>query len=117
MSQGHAKTSGLDGRSFAVRSEHINGDAHVHVLGDLDLAVIGSVDREMERAEASDADRVILDLAELEFMDASGIRLLLHLTARSNENGRRLRITGPRAPQVRRVIELTGAAAVLPFLD
>jgi anti-anti-sigma factor len=117
MSQGNLNTSRLDGRNFAMRSEWSNGDAHVSVLGDLDLSVIGSLDREMERAEATDAGRIVLDLAELEFLDASGIRLLLHLTSRSKSNGGRLCITRARSPQVQRVIELTGAADVLPFVD
>jgi len=79
--------------------------------------VVGSVDREMQRAEAGDASRIVLDLDELEFLDASGIRLLLHLNARSKGNGGRLRITRAKAPQVQRVIDLTGAADMLPFLD
>jgi anti-anti-sigma factor len=49
-------------------------------------------------------------------LDASGIRLLL-LHARSQSNGGRLRITRSAAPQVRRVIELTGLGDVLPFAD
>ena len=79
--------------------------------------MIGSVDREMRRAEASDAPRIVLDLGELEFMDASGVRLLLQLSARSESNGNRLRIIGSRAPQVRRVLELTGAGDALPLAD
>ncbi len=79
--------------------------------------MIGSVDREMRRAEASDDPRIVLDLGELEFMDASGVRLLLHLSARSEANGDRLRIIPSRSPQVRRVLELTGAGDALPMLD
>jgi anti-anti-sigma factor len=117
MSQGQATTTALDRTNFAIRSERSNGDARVCVLGDLDLSVIGSVDREVERAEASDATRIVLDLAELEFLDASGIRLLLHLSARSKRNGGRLCVTRARSPQVQRVIDLTGAGAALPFVD
>jgi anti-anti-sigma factor len=117
MSQGNLNAPRLDGRNFAVRSERSDGDAHVRVLGELDLSVIGSVDREVQRAEASDAGRIVLDLAELEFLDASGIRLLLHLTERSRSNGERLCITRARSPQVQRVMELTGATDVLPFVD
>ena len=117
MSQGNEVTGELDLRHFAMRSERAGGDERVHLLGEMDLSVIGSVDREMRRAEAGDAARIVLDLSELEFLDASGIRLLLHLSSRSQNNGGRLRITRARAPQVQRVIELTGAAQVLPFLD
>ena len=117
MSQGYEGKPDMDRRRFAVRSERTGGDHRVQLLGEMDLSVIGSVDREMRRAEAGDAARIVLDLDELEFLDASGIRLLLQLNARSNDNGRRLRITGATAPQVRRVIDLTGAADVLPLLD
>ena len=117
MSQGNEGTRELDQRRFAMRSERAGSDERVCLHGEMDLSVIGSVDREMRRAEAGDAATIVLDLEELEFMDASGIHLLLHLNARSNDNGRRLRITGARAPQVRRVIDLTGAAEVLPLMD
>jgi anti-anti-sigma factor len=83
----------------------------------MDLSVIGWVDREMLRAESTDAARIVLDLDELEFLDAAGIRLLLHVAARSESNGERLRIRRARSPQVQRVIELTGVGDTLPFVD
>jgi anti-sigma B factor antagonist len=102
-------------RRFAVSGERVNGTARVRLEGEMDLAVIGEVDREMQRAEATDAERIVLDLDGLEFMDASGIRLLLELNERSQSNGGRLRITGIGAPQVRRVLELTGVDELLPL--
>jgi len=117
MSEGNEGIGELDKTRFAMRSERAGGDERVHLSGEMDLSVIGSVDREVERAEDSDAERIVLDLQELEFLDASGIRLLLHLTARSQANGARLRVTRARRPQVQRVIDLTGAGEVLPFLD
>ncbi len=117
MSQGNEGTRELDPRRFAVRRQRAGADERVRLVGEMDLSVIGSVDREMQRAEAGDAARIVLDLEELEFLDASGIRLLLHLNARSSENGGRLRIARSTAPQVQRVIDLTGAAEVLPFLE
>ena len=107
----------LGDRDFAIQSERVNGSARVRVAGEMDLAVIGAVDRVMQRAEATDATKIVLDLHQLEFMDASGVRLLLHLSERSQNNGRRLRITRARSPQVRRVIEITGAGELLPFED
>jgi anti-sigma B factor antagonist len=107
----------LGDRDFAVRSERVDGSARVRVAGEMDLAVIGAVDRVMQRAEATDATKIVLDLDQLEFLDASGVRLLLQLSERSRNNGRRLRITRARSPQVQRVIEATGAAELLPFED
>jgi anti-anti-sigma factor len=117
MQKGREGVLGLDDRHFSVRSERVNGSEHIRITGELDLSVIGAVDREMERAEASNATRIVLNLDELEFMDASGVRLLLHLNDRSQNNGRRLRITRAGAPQVRRVLELTGVDELLPFED
>jgi anti-anti-sigma factor len=117
MSQGKATKAAMECGNFELRSERTGGDERIHLLGEMDLSVIGSVDREMRRAESGDADRIVLDLGELEFLDASGIRLLLHLSARSKSNGGRLCITRARSRQVQRVIDLTGAADVLPFLD
>jgi anti-sigma B factor antagonist len=115
MTQGREGARTVEDRHFAVHSERVNGSAQIRMLGELDLSVIGLVDREMERAEASDASRIVLDLEGLEFLDASGIRLLLHLSERSQANGRWLRISGSGAPQVQRVMELTGVDELLPF--
>jgi anti-anti-sigma factor len=117
MSKGNELTRTLDSRHFTVRSERTGEDERVRLLGEMDMSVTGSVDREMHRAESGDAARIVLDLEELEFLDASGVRLLLHLNARSERNGRRLRVARSRSRHVQRVMELTGAAQVLPFLD
>jgi len=117
MSQGREGALKLDGPRFVVRSDRMDGGEDIRVAGEMDLSGIGLVDREVEPAEASDATRIVLDLGQLDFMDASGIRLLLHLNARSASNGRRLRITRAGAPQVQRVLELTGARELLPFED
>jgi anti-anti-sigma factor len=117
MTQGNEGKVDLDGRGFMVQSERTNGHEHIRVLGEMDLSVIGLVDREMRRAEATDAERIVLDLHELEFMDASGIRLLLNASERSKSDGGRLRITRASSPQVRRVLELTGVGELLPFGD
>lgn len=106
-----------NGRPFAVHSDRTNGQENVRLTGEMDLSVIGSVDREMQRAEGTDAARIVLDLEELDFLDAAGIRLLLNLSDRSRHDGGRLRIRRARAPQVRRVIELTGVGERLPLLD
>jgi anti-anti-sigma factor len=117
MSQGTVGKTESDRMRFAVRSERIGLDERVRLLGEMDLSVIGSVEREMRRVEAGDAARIVLDLEELDFLDASGVRLLLHLNARSRSNGGRLCLTRARSPQVQRVIQMTGAGDVLPFLD
>ena len=117
MPQGNHIAPERDGSRFHVQSDRINGSHEIRVTGELDLARIGVVDREMKRAEQSDAYRIVLDLDELEFLDASGVRLLLNLNARSRADGQRFRIRRANAPQVQRVLEITGVRELLPLID
>lgn len=116
MSQGYRVAEPKE-RRFELHSDRLDRGEHIRVgvEGEMDLSVIALIDREMERAEATDATRIELDLDKLEFMDASGVRLLLELNARSEGNGWRLRITGAGSPQVRRVLDLTGVGELLPL--
>jgi anti-anti-sigma factor len=115
MEQGLQGRPGTEDRRFAVHTESSEAVERVWVLGEMDLSVVGQLDSEMRRAEATDATRIELDLDRLEFLDASGIRLLLNLNRRSRRNGRRLRIKPASSPQVRRVLELTGVGEMLPI--
>jgi anti-anti-sigma factor len=107
----------LNDGAFTIRIDRVAESSRIQLYGEMDMAVTGHVDREMRRAEATDAERIVLDLDELEFLDASGIRLLLDLSARSDSDGGRLRIRRARSSQVQRVIDLTGVGDVLPFVD
>jgi anti-anti-sigma factor len=53
--------------------------------------------------------RVIVDLAELEFMDSAGMGVLHRASLWAGEEGWTLSLTGPR-PNVRRVLALTNLA-------
>jgi anti-anti-sigma factor len=117
MSQGNEGALRLNGRPFSLHRQRTDAGEHIRLVGEMDLSVIDQVDREMRRAEATDAARIVLDLGELEFLDAAGIRLLLSLDARSRRNGGRLRIREGPFPQVQRVLELTGVGDMLPFED
>jgi anti-anti-sigma factor len=116
MKQGNKGKLGLGDRPFAVQREHSEAVERVRVLGEIDISVVGQLDAEMRRAEATDAKSIELDLDQLEFLDASGIRLLLDLNRRSRRNGRRLRIRPASSPQVKRVLELTGVDELLPLV-
>jgi anti-anti-sigma factor len=117
MSQGNKGILALDGAHFALRSERHEDGERILVHGEMDLSTSAVVDREVRRAEASDAASIVLDLDQLEFMDASGVQMLLDASARSRTDGDRLRITRGSAPQVQRVFELTGVGDMLPFAD
>ncbi len=100
---------------LAVRSER-DGETHVIELsGELDLDGAPRLEQELLRVEATDASSIIVDLGSLEFIDSTGIRLLLMAAERSTDSGRFALLRGPR--QVHRVFELTDLVGRLPFAD
>jgi len=117
MTQGNKGTLQLEGAHFGLRSERREDGERILVHGEMDLSTSAVVDREVRRAEESDAASIVLDLDELEFLDAAGVQMLLDASARSRTDGNRLRITRASAPQVQRVFELTGVGEMLPFAD
>ncbi len=66
--------------------------------------------------ESSKPDRLVIDLAALEFMDSTGLRTLLEARERALSEGHGLALRrGPR--QVQRVLELTRTDEVFEFED
>src|SRR5688500_18565136 len=102
--------------ALTVRSGREGEDHHVSLAGELDLASVELVAEQVRQATAGDASRVVLDLRGLEFIDSTGIQLLLTLDSESRENGGRLRVTRSSKP-VERVLRLTGVDVCLPYLE
>jgi anti-sigma B factor antagonist len=101
--------------SLVLRSSR-DGDTHViELLGELDIAGAPRLEEEMLRVEESDARAIICDLGGLEFIDSTGIRLLVMAADRAAGSGRFTILRGPR--QVHRVFEITDLVSRLPFAD
>ncbi len=97
-----------------MRSERSDDRYVIALEGELDLDGVERVTEELERAEASDARRIVLDLSGLTFMDSSGVRLIVCANLRSQADGDRLRLIRG-SERVQRVFELTGVLDRLPF--
>ena len=101
---------------FGVHSARRGNDHVLTLSGELDLASAPRVEAELHAAEAAQAGQIILDLWGLNFIDSTGLRLILNADARSKANGRRLRLL-PGPPQVQRIFEITATMERLPFVD
>jgi len=100
--------------SLSVRNRR-DGDAYVvELIGELDLDGASAVEAELLAAEATDAASIVVDLGGLEFIDSTGIRLMV-MAAERNEDGRFTIVRGTK--QVHRVFEITDLADRLPFVD
>jgi anti-sigma B factor antagonist len=102
---------------LTIRSEReLEATYVVELYGELDLAGVEFVADELARVEESDAARILVDLSALEFVDSSGLRVLLHAAQRSAAGSGRLAFLRPQGA-VARVMALTQMDSLLPFAD
>lgn len=88
----------------------------IAVSGELDLASSPALQEELDRVAASDVPLLIIDLRDLDFMDSTGLSVLVRAHQRTEEQGRRLAmVKGPQ--QVQRLLSLTGVADRLTVVD
>jgi anti-sigma B factor antagonist len=90
----------------------MNGVYRLRVNGELDLATRDTLTDGLERAEATEPKRILLDLTDLTFIDSIGIAVLVAAHQRSARDGRQLRVIAGDG-QVREMLELTGVMEVL----
>ena len=101
---------------FRVEVRNADATAVITVSGELDLASSPALEEELERVAQSDAELVVVDLRHLEFMDSTGLSVLVRAHQRAEENGRRLGLVNG-SQQVQRLLTLTGVADRLTLTD
>ncbi|MEA2219579.1 MAG: anti-sigma factor antagonist [Solirubrobacteraceae bacterium] len=91
-----------------------DGDVvRIALAGELDMATTAEVEPLLRDAPA---ERRVLDLSELTFMDSSGLRLILSAHAASRREGWSLTIV-PGPPAVQRVFAICGVEDELRFVS
>lgn len=84
--------------------------------GELDLASSPQLEQSLEHVWTTDADPVVIDLRGLEFMDSTGLSIIVRAQQRMTENGRQLSVVRG-SQQVQRLLDLTGVAERLRLVD
>jgi anti-sigma B factor antagonist len=85
--------------------------------GELDLSGAAILEAELDRlAEEPELGSVVLDLRGLEFMDSSGLRLVVLADMRAREAGRQFSLVRG-GDTVHRVFEITRMSERLDFVD
>ncbi|HYG96485.1 MAG TPA: STAS domain-containing protein [Solirubrobacterales bacterium] len=93
-----------------------HGVRTIFVRGELDLSTAPTLEGPLEEALSSDEGSVLIDLSQCEFIDSTGIALIVRAWQRlsGGENGRALVICSQN-DQVRRVLEITGLELSIPL--
>ena len=105
----------LEIRRNALLSPEIRrADNHALVLlsGELDASTAGELYEQLAELSRDGVVHVALDLSELEFMDSTGLSVIIAEHKRTNASGGELMILAPQS-QVQRMFEMTGLTGVL----
>jgi len=91
-------------------------DAEVAVVpaGELDLESADELNRRVSELQLRRITQIVLDLRNVEFIDSSGLRVLLALRNDAKRNGHALTLVPP-APTVRRIFEITGTRGLFDW--
>lgn len=99
---------------FWVLSEHEGDGFILSIYGELDVASAPILEKQLKRLQWAGAAAIVVDLSGLDFIDSTGLHVLL-LASRRAPDGQLTLLRGSR--NVHRVFELTGTDDLLPFAD
>ncbi len=102
--------------NFSVDVQDGQGAILIEVSGELDLASSPELEEQLERGIASDVEVLIIDLRALEFMDSTGLSVLVRAHQKATQAGKQFAVVkGPQ--QVQRLLSLTGVSERLTVVD
>jgi anti-sigma B factor antagonist len=86
------------------------------VIGELDIATVPELRARAHAVIAQSTQNLTIDLGQVEFIDSSGLSLLIELNRRAETEGWTLSLTRP-PERAFLVFSITGADDQLPFID
>jgi anti-sigma B factor antagonist len=92
------------------------GLALLRITGELDACSAQHIEERVQETLAPRFDQVIIDLRDLEFIDSTGIRLLVQLVTQ-RQDPKRIVVVSPRALTARRALEIVGLTRVLRTVE
>jgi anti-anti-sigma factor len=99
--------------ALEVRVREDGGTVRIRPVGELDLTGVSAVAEPIDAARATGM-AIVLELDELEFLDSSGLNLILATWEATRDDGTPFTLT-PGPANVHRVFQVAGLADVLPF--
>ena len=103
---------------FSVTSEERDTAAYLRVSGEIDMATVPVLDERLLAAQSNGYAGIVVDLEQVTFMDATGLRSLLRAAGRARRDNKTF--SAVKTPAiVDRMLKITGTAHLLdadPFL-
>ena len=101
---------------FSVTVSKDGDRATLELRGELDMAGTDRLRVALEQAEEPPSGLLVLDLSKLDFIDSTGLEVLLRAARRAHDSGRRLIVARP-SRYVRRLLEMTAIDQALDVVE
>jgi anti-sigma B factor antagonist len=102
--------------NFSVDTEPLDGGHALNIAGELDQATVPELTRVLSEAVDSQNGPVFVDLSDCEFIDSTGLSLLVQAQRKLTDDQRGFAICCPK-PEVKRLLELTGIDEAVGMFD
>lgn len=89
-----------------MHHQHLTGVTVITLAGEIDLAGTPQLHAFIGQARQTPADHLVFDMAEVTFMDSSGLRVLLDAFTLAQRHGGAVHLTALQGPPAR-LIEIT----------
>lgn len=87
------------------------------VEGEIDLSNAAELEIAISQAVANEAVGLVVDLAEVDYLDSSGVTLLFNLSRRVSRRQQEFVVVVPNEAHVREILTLSGATETLALQD
>jgi anti-sigma B factor antagonist len=101
--------------SFEARTERVGTATIVALIGELDIASEAAATAALEAA-TGDGGMLVADLRELDFLDSTGVRVLITADLHAKENGMRFGVVRADG-MVRKLLEVVRIDERFPVVD
>jgi anti-sigma B factor antagonist len=101
---------------LAISYEQLDGSLLVRLSGEIDLSNAHEVQHELERAVQC-RNRVVIDLAAVEYLDSQGLRLIKKLYDNVKSNGGELQLIAPPDTFARQAFEMARMGDFIQIRD
>ena len=107
----------FDPTGFSISTSDRDGRAVVVIRGELDLATAPDLEAAIQ-GPLDDGQDVVVDLRELDFMDSTGLRVLVAAHGRVEGTEQRFLIVRPLpGASIERILAVAGVERVLDLID
>lgn len=100
---------------FEIQCAAYGSTVTLSIRGELDMQTVQTLSRRVADSLTGEVTDLTLNLHDLAFMDSTGLKFLIEINDRSQQEGWRLKLVAPEHEGAVLVLRATGADIALPF--